>query len=203
MSRNRCLNWTPSSSEFHPSFQMFLPAIERSAAYAFRKMRQMQRVELVAEVVARAYTTFVRLNERGLTALAYPSALARYAIRQVIAGRRVGSRQNVRDVGSPSAQHHRRFTSRQLSTLPGTSWEDVLVDRKALPADMAVCRLDFRAWLAQLSHLKRTVAVRCVLGHTTGELAQQVRLSPSRISQLRHELRINWDQFHGLAGTLA
>ena len=76
-------------------FLKMLPTIERLANRACRVQDADARDEFVQEVAANAYAAFVRLIERGKEHVAFATPLARYAIRQVRAGRRVGSRLNV------------------------------------------------------------------------------------------------------------
>jgi len=95
--------------------ESILPAIRRCAAYAFRRVRRSLRDDLIAEAIANAYVAFVRLIKRGLATLVYPTALARFAIRQVWDGRRVGVRRSAVDVMSEYAQVNHRFTVEQLT----------------------------------------------------------------------------------------
>ena len=71
-----------------------LPQIRRQASFAFRGLGAELREELIQEVIANAYRSFHRLVQQGKQAVAFPTPLAQFAIRQVRAGRRVGSRQN-------------------------------------------------------------------------------------------------------------
>jgi hypothetical protein len=185
-----------------PSFEGLLPAIEQQARRAFRKARPAHREELVADVIARAFALFRRLLERGLDGLIYVSALARFAIRQVLDGRRLGSRQSVRDVLSIAAQRKQGFRVAPLQEDKDYAWDEILADPRANPADVAICRIDFGTWLARLSHLKRHVAERLSAGDTTNEAAQYFRVSPGRISQLRRELRDDWTVFQGQTAAL-
>src|SRR5688572_31024843 len=98
------------SNQTSRAFEAILPSIERIAEYAFRRFPYWRRLELVSDVVAAAYTAFVRLIERGLEALIFPSVLAKYAIRHVRGGRSVGMKQNVQDVLSPHAQRTKGFS---------------------------------------------------------------------------------------------
>ena len=82
--------------------------------FAFRGLRAEARDELTQEVVANAYCAFAQLVRRSKAALAYPTPLAQFAIRQVRAGRRVGSRLNVNDVLSGYAQRRKGFRLKQL-----------------------------------------------------------------------------------------
>ena len=79
------------------AFLAMLPAIRRSAQISFRKVRPELRGELIEEVVANCYVAYVRLIERGQADRALPSPLARFAIAQVRAGRRVGNRLRISD----------------------------------------------------------------------------------------------------------
>ena len=98
----------------HEKFLELLPQIRQQAVFAFRGLRAEARDELIEEVVANAFCAFAQLVRRGKTALAYPTPLAQFAIRQVRAGRRVGSRLNVNDVLSSYAQRQKRFQVKRL-----------------------------------------------------------------------------------------
>jgi hypothetical protein len=184
------------------AFEALIPSIERTAAYAFRRFPRWRRLELIADVVATAYTTFVRLANRGLKSLAYPSTLAKFAIRQVRAGREVGSNQTVRDALSPLAQRHKRFSVLTLGERTGEAgWERLAEGRNANPAEVASCRVDFASWLSRLTKFKRDVALRLAVGDTTSEAAAYFGVSRARISQLRQELLANWNAFQAVPAT--
>jgi len=85
-------------------FLEMLPQIRAQARYAIRKELPARRQELIAEVIANCWIAFVRLLDRGLEDVIYPTPLAQYAIRQTRDGRKVGGRLNVRDVSSEYAQ---------------------------------------------------------------------------------------------------
>src|SRR6266436_2108 len=154
------------------SFERLLAPIQQCAAYAFRKLSRARREELMAEVVANAYVAFALLIERGLESVIYPTVLAKYAIRQICEGRRVGSRQNIRDVLSAYSQARKRFSVKPLEGQSATGqWQErLLCDRRATPADLVACKLDFSAWLLRLTPFKRRVALRLVLGDTPSEV---------------------------------
>jgi len=182
-----------------PAFESLLPAIQRLARYAFRRVRRCLREDLIAEAIGRAYLAFVRLTERGLTALVYPMALAKFAIRQVWDGRRVGSRQTASDALSEYAQWKRSFCVQRLAGRNPEQWyEQLLVDRRATPAEIVAYKLDFRSWLQRLGPFQRQVALRLALGDSTSEAAERFGVSRGRISQLRRELRNSWEVFQAL-----
>src|SRR5436190_10261107 len=158
-----------------PDFLEMLPTIRRAANYAFRHLRRAVREDLLAEVVANAFAAFRRLLARGKAALAYPTVLARFAIRQVREGRRVGSKRNVQDVLSPYAQQRKRFNVEPLRHQQENGrWEDLVVeDKRSTPAEIAACRLDFRAWVQQLNRRTRAVALRLAAGESAKEAASR------------------------------
>ena len=139
-----------------------------------------------------------RLVWAGKEDLAYATPLATFAIRQVIAGRRVGNKHNIRDVSSAVAQRRGRFT---LRTLPAESsevnvWSEILADDTLTPVpDQVAFRLDFSAWLRIQQRRKRELARFLAVGNTVTEAAQRFCVSIPRISQLRSELQTSWRDF--------
>ena len=81
-------------------FLELLPTIQEQAHHAFRCEPPERQEEMIAEVVANAFVAFVRLVDRGLGDVVYPTPLARFAVRQVRSGRKVGGSLNVNDVSS-------------------------------------------------------------------------------------------------------
>jgi hypothetical protein len=110
--RNHCQD--SESDSWQQQFLTLLPQIRRQAAFAFRAQRAEARAELMLEVVALAYCAFVRLARRGKAALAYPTPLADFAIRQVRGGRSLGFPLNKNDVLSPYARRVRGITVKRL-----------------------------------------------------------------------------------------
>src|SRR4051812_48516559 len=88
------------SPAWHRRFLHLLADICRNARIALRTLPRYRREEAIDEVVAFAFVTYGRLVELGKENLAYATPIARYAIAQYRAGRRVGVRANVRDVFS-------------------------------------------------------------------------------------------------------
>jgi DNA-binding NarL/FixJ family response regulator len=79
-------------------------------------------------------------------------------------------------------------------------WQQILIeDKRATPADVAACRIDFAEWLRRLTARLRKIALALASGETTKGVAEQFGLSPARISQLREWLRKNWEGFQGEA----
>ena len=181
-------------------FLEMLPQIRAQARYAFRKELPARRQELIAEVIANCWVAFVRLLERGLEDVIYPTPLVQYAIRQTRDGRKVGGRLNVRDVSSSYAQRRKGFRVARLDRYNQRKeeWKEVLVeDKTAGPAEIAISRIDFGTWLKSLPLAKRQVARALALGETTKRTARRFRVTPGRVSQLRRELQNSWESFQG------
>jgi hypothetical protein len=186
------------AESLHDTFLAMLPQIRRQAAFAFRALRAEAREELVEEVVALAYAAFVRLARRGKAALAYPTPLASFAVRQVRGGRSLGCPLNKDDVLSPYARQIRGFTVERLDECDprlGT-WHQLLIeDRRAGPAETAAARLDVADWFRSLTPRQRRIARALALGEKTKVVAQRFGLTCGRISQLRGWFRRHWERF--------
>ncbi len=182
-------------------FLEMLPRIRRQARLAFRRFCPERKDELVQEVVANAFCTFVALVHCGKADVAYATPLANYAIRQVIAGRQVGTKPNRRDVLSPKARADYGIVVERLDMFDEKQgeWRAALVeDRCATPADIAAARIDVATWLHSLTQRNRRIAKALARGETTSDVAQQFKLSSSRISQIRDELKTSWESFQGI-----
>jgi hypothetical protein len=188
------------TSVVQDKFLRMLPQIRRQAHIAFRGRDAESRHELTQEVVANAYCAFARMVHRGKQSVAYPTPLAQFAIRQVHAGRRVGSQLNKHDLLSPYARRINGFRIEWLDRhdpRTGDINEALVESHHAGPAEIASARIDVAAWLATLSRRHRRIAKALALGNTTNAVARQFGISPARISQLRRWFRQHWAQFQG------
>lgn len=182
----------------HARFVKMLPQIQRYASFYFRKETRADREDLVAEVVGMSYLSFASLVERDRLEFAFPSTLARYACKLTRAGRRVGNRSDIRDLMSRRARKKGIFIHGLFEQDERGRWEELIVeDKKTRPADVATCRVDFRAWLATLPLRNRRIAEALAAGSTTSEVAERFGVSSGRVSQLRRELDSLWQEFHG------
>ncbi len=188
------------ASAQHAAFLAMLPAIRRSAQVAFRKLPPELRHDLIEEVVANSYVAFARLVERGHADRALPTPLARFAITQIRVGRRVGSRLRIGDALSTYAQYRKQFFVERLDHFSEEKgcWGEILVeDKRATPADVAACRIDFTEWLRRLTARLRKIALALAAGETTSAAAKMFGVTPARISQIRDLLRKSWEAFQG------
>ena len=182
------------------AFLAMMPRLSAALAAGFRGFRSEQREDAVQEAMANAFTAFVRLWRRGRQQFAFPSVLARFAISQWLAGRRVGHRLNVHDVLSPYAQRRKLFYVERLDRYdsPEAAWREVIVEDPQTPVpDQVAFRIDFPEWLSQLSRRDRRIAESLAQGQTTSAVARRFRLSRGRVSQIRRELHDSWQTFQG------
>jgi hypothetical protein len=185
---------------WHRRFLEMLPAIRRYALFAFRKLPTETRDELVQETIANCCLACRRLAQRRKLAIARPSPLARFAVAQVRAGRRVGSSLNGREVLSDYAQRRNGFQVERLHHGADDSgqWSQALVEDHHTPVDkQAAFRIDFPVWLLRLAPRQRRIAEFLAAGNSTSQAARRFRLSAGRISQLRQDFHRDWLRFHG------
>lgn len=187
-----------SSSTTNDKFLTMLPAIQQQARLAFRARDPETREELTAEVVANSFCAYQRLVERGKQDVAHPTPLSKFAIRQICAGRRVGTKLNINDVSSPYARALRGIVVERLDKFDpeDAEWREAVVeDRRAGPAQTAAARLDLSAWLQKLGRTKRRIALKLATGEATSAVARIFGVTAGRVSQLRQELKASWELF--------
>ena len=148
ISRGEQTTTTVNGGSWHDGFLDLFPRIAASARRHFRHLAAHAREEAVCEVVAHSCIAYRRLVELGKSDVAYAGPLARFAIASYRRGRRVGSRQNSRDITSPICQgrHHVRCTQLRHWCEQSGAWRDLVIeDRRSTPADVAATRVDFHA----------------------------------------------------------
>jgi hypothetical protein len=185
-------------------FIRMLPAIQRFAEFAFRMAPADVREELIQDAIAQAFGLFVRLSKKGKAELAYSTPLAKFAVRNVRAGRRMGSSFTSRDITSPCPSKARDFVIKRLDQFDRRrgDWREVLIeDHTAGPPQIAGARIDFSDWLRSFSQRKRSIACTLAAGESTGATARKFQMSAARISQLRVWFRENWERFQGNMAT--
>ncbi len=196
----RCKRTSPSIivPAWHAGFLRLLPDIRRQAQIRFRHADPEQRAYAVQEIIADTLVAYVRLAELGKEDLAYATPLVAYAAAKFRAGRRVGSRLNVRDVMSRYCQRRKGVRVERLDHFDQRAgeWQEIVVeDRHSSPAEVASVRIDFRAWLQTLSVRNRRLAETLATGESTECVARMFALTAGRVSQLRRELHDSWCVF--------
>ena len=181
-------------------FLSLLPAIARYASRAFRLLDVEARDEAVQEVVAKSFSAYQRLLDRGRGDAIAAAPLARYAIAQTKVGRCLGGELNCDDVSSRYGQLRHGIELKSLEHLDEVdgTWKSILVeDPTATPAEIAAIRVDFQAWLDTLPSRLREIAEQLSIGETTQAVAQLFQVTAGRISQIRKQLQHAWEEFQG------
>jgi hypothetical protein len=174
----RCRKTPPA---WHEGFLALLPAIEKYARRAFRCLDAEAREEMIKETICNACVAFKRLAELGKTEVAFPSTLARFGVRQAVAGRKVGGQLDVHDPCSVHCQRQKGLVMARLDRFDTEedAWKEVLLeDRHAGPADVAAMRIDFARWLRLLPHRLRKIARFLARGETPA--SPRMRATPGR-----------------------
>jgi hypothetical protein len=195
-------------------FLVLLPRIELHARVYFRFMTPDRKEEAVAEAVALAWRWFLRLTERGKDVSPFVSALASYAARAVLSGRRLCGQLPARDVLSEAAQRRHGFTVQALPQSTRQPFEEVhasvqgqrhidaleemLRDNTVTPPpDQAAFRIDFSAWRRTRTERDRRLMADLMLGERTSHVSRKYGITAGRVSQLRREFHDDWDRFCG------
>jgi hypothetical protein len=193
------INTTIAATD-HDKFLKMMPVFHFQASRAFSDLCPDQHQDCLAEVVGHAWQAYVRLSQKGASGHANAWSLARFAIRAVRSGRRTGNSQNSCDLTSKIYDRRNKADTTRPAITSGNTWlESVMTDHRARPDELAITRMDFAAWLCQLSPLKRQIAEFLSIGESTRNAADHFGLTPGRISQIRKELEASWSQFqHGI-----
>lgn len=180
-------------------FLEMLPEIRRHALFAFRTLRAEAKEEAIAETIANVFVVFNRLMEQGKEAKIFASVLTRYAVAQIRSGRKVGKSLNSNCILSDAAKQKHGLHIDRLDYFGnrGEWFEFIVEDRRTPIPDQAAFRCDFPEWLNNLTCQKRQIAEKLAVGDSTSEVAQECKVSPGRISQIRRELENSWQEFHG------
>jgi hypothetical protein len=180
------------------AFLMILPRIQTQAWRAFQGLSFDMKQELQSEVVGHCWKSFIKLFELGRHEDVSPMTLARFAIRAVRSGRRIGASLNINDVSSSYCQNRMGIRSAAFCIIDqnGDNWaESLIADERARPDQLVMARIDFSEWLQTLKPLHRKIAEHLSLGESTHSTARIFNLSPGRISQIRRLLERSWRSF--------
>jgi hypothetical protein len=191
---------TVTAIDPHTSFQPIYHAVQSQARVALRFLSCTdRRAELTAESIGLAWLWHVRLCRQGKDGRQFPTALARFALRSALSGRRLVGQDSTRDVMSSVAHRRHGISVQSYSTsdhLVDELFADALTEctRCRVP-DLAHVRVEFPRWLMRMSARNRRFVMRAAAGHSTADLAKLFQISKARISQMRRELASSWNAF--------
>jgi DNA-directed RNA polymerase specialized sigma24 family protein len=180
-------------------FERLLPAIVRHARRYVKNLSPDAAEEAVQEAVATAFVAYARLVKLGKEDSACAGPLARFAVRRACSGRTIAGSVNVNDVSSRWCEIRRGIRGESLDRQEGhENWREIVVqDRRATPAEIAITRIDFQAWLSSLPGRQRKIAEVLATGEGTKQVARHFGLTAGRVSQLRRSLHRSWCLLQG------
>lgn len=179
-------------TKLHAKFNAkILPVVTRWARANFRDP------DLVAECIGLAWKWTRSLHRRRKDGSKFPSAIAGFAVRAVRSGRRVAGQLPSKDAMSPRAWWRHAFTVQRLPDIETESCNpmmEALADHGR--ADHAAFLIDWPRFLGEQSERDRQLAELLGMGEQAAKVAHKLKLSPGRVTQLRHRLRDRWQEFH-------
>jgi hypothetical protein len=170
-------------------FARLVPAVSRGIKYKLKSMKVLcadDQNEAVADCLALAMTEFARATRNGHDCTA--TSIVRYAMRQYRAGRRVGQASRRPEITARMPKQRALF------------FDDVAGDSRGNPADIAAFAIDYAEWHSHLIGAPLQVCDLLGDGYRPSDVADLVALSRGRVSQMRGELALSWDDFQGGAG---
>jgi hypothetical protein len=171
-----------------------LPAVERAARRAFRKIHvREEREDAVAEARGLAWRHFVRLLADGFDPFGQVGCIAKFAVRRVRAWQGVAGPRSPVCVLSERVEMTKRVKARRKG-----EWRE-LADAGAwpsIPARVALA-LDLAEWLEAFPAGVQAVLEDLARGYTAAEAARRSGLSPHEVRQLRQECLADWLDFRG------
>jgi hypothetical protein len=208
----------PKLAELQARFLDLLPRIELHGRIYFRHLKPHRKADAIQEMRALAWLWYVRLIDRGRDPQDFVATFVTLLARAVNSGRRLAGMMKAKDVMNPAAQRRHRFKVEPLPSSTRTfhdhlyasprgqelhdEFEERLQDNAMTPVpDQVQFRLDFPAWLQTLTPRERRMIAAMARNERTRDLGKEFGVSPSRISQMRREFQIGWEQFIEEAGT--
>lgn len=174
--------------------EQILPVVERHARVWFRNMRCRKDdfADAIADCLAHAWQGYIFALNRGKEPWLFPSMIATFAARKTKVGRKIGKRENAKDVFNAA-----RAGRIALSHLEDEEeWQEAVKDNSETPPpDQAAFRIDFPAWLQTLTTRNRKIAKTLAVGHSAKDVAKRFDLSQGRITQLRQQMLDQWEVF--------
>lgn len=184
-------------------FEENLPRIQQVVRYYLRRVPHRHRQEAISDAVSLVWVYFIRLWTAGKNPMRFLSVVARYGALHTKAGRSIDTCTPLGEIMT-HVKSSRRGNSANVSPPPKRSpaWKlAVIADKGESPADTAAFRIDFEEWTCGLPARDRRMVFELASGATTSDVAKHFEISAGRVSQLRNELRENWERFQGVSQT--
>jgi DNA-directed RNA polymerase specialized sigma24 family protein len=187
--------------EAQAAFTAVAPDIHRLAHHFHRRLHGEMRDEAVAETEAFAWKAFCQLVAEGRDPVPLVSHIVDFAARRVREGRRFAGKVYAHDALPSDCRHRQDYF---VTSLPHADDEEVagevrdaLQHRVAGPAEEAISRMDWEAFLQSLPDDKyRDMAVGLAEGFTQAEIGARRGVSGNAAQQMVRRLRKKYAAFH-------
>ena len=118
------------------------------------------------------------------------SQIVQFAARRVATRRQF--RESIRSVDTlPKGKQASRNLFRRVPFDP-----KLFASLRDNPAEVATFQIDYPAWIATLTPLKRQALEMLAVGEQPSTVAMRLEISPGRVAQIRRELAENWQEVH-------
>ena len=178
-----------------PAFATIMPEIEARSRRHYAHLPAADQDEKVQESVCQAFALYDSAVRRGNGRFT-PASLAIYANRAVDQGRRFA--------GYTTTDALDQGRSVSLSQLDSEGWTrigEALVQRWTSPLDQARIRIDWPAFLTNdLAEREAFMTDELAAGSTRSEIARELGLCPSRITQLLGRVAEAYEERFGTPG---
>jgi hypothetical protein len=159
--------------------------------------------ETVQELMAYAWWNHQQSARKGRWLSA--GQLAWVGMKRIRVGAVLGSSRTASDVMAPACQRQGRARIIHLSTMDGRGVDDPIRQQfdqvigqglRSIPAEVAA-RIDWASLRAVRPDRQRRVLDHLAIGRTPSEIAKRLRVSPSRVTQIKNQLAESVMSFFG------
>jgi hypothetical protein len=155
-----------------------VPVVKKMGNSAFSRRNKREKM---ADAISEAWVQFESAPPN-----ATPVSIAYYAVLRVNHGRQF--KQSVRSITGPNPLGAAKDTRCEFN-------QYLLLDRRLNPADAVVVLIDFPGWFATLTKRQQTICMAALMGDTTREIAERLKVSPPAVSQVRRKLVELWQSY--------
>jgi len=176
-----------NNSTAREKFAQSIPEFERMVRSQFRDHGQEAREELVQNALALAWKYFHRLVQQGRGSEQIMRSVLWYAVKQTRCGRSVSGCPKAKDAMDQRAKRV-VFEHCELGDF---------VSKTTPPDQAASFRLDIPEFIATLTERQQKMADGLMAGGTTAEVAKQIGVTASSVSQFRRRFKDLYDGYFG------
>lgn len=182
-------------------FVAALPKMERTWRWTFRDWSADWREEGTQEARGLGWQHWLRAIEQGKDPAKFATAIARFSGLQVRCGRKLAgglkSREAFNGWRNGTYPTHMEYLPVRESRWSPSLAVALVEHREGNPADVGAFRLDFRAWLARKGGKAYRLVLEAIAGTVGKDIAAILGISEGRVSQMRRELRSDWEEYTG------